>query len=77
VKRNLEEALARLPPSKNLTIYADGIPDSDTIVRAEDYCDAAWRLPYAKKSNGAAAVKKLCEHILRRCGLAPQKGSVR
>ena len=75
VKRNLEEALAKLPPAKNLTIYAEDIPDSDTIIRGEDYCDAAWGIPYGKKSNGAAALRKLCEHILRRCGFAPQKGS--
>lgn len=75
VQRNLDEALAKLPPSKNLAIYEGGVPDSDTIIRAEDYCDAAWRIPYAKKSNGAAAVRKLGEHILRRCGFTPPKGS--
>ena len=74
-KRNLEEALARLKPSKNLSIYPDDIIDSDTIIRAEDLCDAAWAISYAKKSNGAAALRKLCEHILRHCGFAPQKGS--
>lgn len=74
-KRNLEDALASLKPSKNLSIYPDDIVDSDTIVRAEDYCDAAWRIPYAKKSHGAAGMRKLCEYILRRCGFAPQKDS--
>jgi len=75
VQANLEEGVASIKPAKNLTKYPDGIHDSDTILRAEDYCDAAWAIPYGKRTNGATDLRRLSEYILRRCGFAPPKGS--
>ncbi len=71
VQKSLENALGHL---KGVTIYPEGIPESDTIGRAEELYGAAWRIPYAVKSQGAASLKRLCEDILRRCGFSPQKG---
>ena len=68
MRRNLEQALGHL---RGVTIYPEDIPESDTIPRAEDYHGAAWSIPYAKKSQGAAAMKRLCAYILKRCGFAP------
>lgn len=68
VKRRLEEALGQL---KGVTIYPEDIPESDTIVRAEDLYGAAWSISYSTKSQGAAAMKRLCEYILKRCGFTP------
>lgn len=70
VQKNLEEGLERL---KDVTIYHENIPETDTILRAEDWHDAAWRIPHSSKSRGAAAMKRLCEHILKRCGFTPPK----
>lgn len=68
VARGMEKAL---PFLKGVTIYPGGIPESDTVGRAEDCHAAAWALPYAVKSKGAAALRELCEFILRRCGFSP------
>jgi cellulose biosynthesis protein BcsQ len=72
VQKSLQEALSHL---KGVTIYPEDIIESDTIIRAEEWHEAAWRIPHSSKSKGAAAMKRLCEYILKRCGFSPRKGS--
>lgn len=72
VQKSLNEALTHL---KGITIYPEDIVESDTIVRAEEWHEAAWKIPHSVKSKGAAGLKRLSEHVLRRCGFSPRKGS--
>jgi cellulose biosynthesis protein BcsQ len=79
VDRNLDAALKAV---KGLTVYADTLPESDTICRSADFADAAWNLPYANRkmvtTKGASAIKNMCTHVLTQCGFrkppaVPQK----
>ena len=67
VQKGLDKALEFV---KGVTIYPEGIPESDTIGRSEELYAASWALPHSSKSYGAAAMKKFCEYVLKRCGFS-------
>lgn len=66
----LERACTKVP---KMTVWSALVPDSAAIKRSAEYYRPVWDVPYGENSEGAKALKALCDEILRMLGLGARR----
>lgn len=68
-QRTLEAVQKAIKKVPDLTVWDEIIPDSAAIKRAGEYFQPAWDVPYGAGSQGAEALRRLCDGVLAQIGV--------